>query len=184
MLFARGLGSRRDIWPLETIVRLWNLVTAKRMEGLMEFERPESTARIGTHPIHPMLIPFPIAFLVGALVTDSIVALGGQDPFWSRAGTYLLGAGIVTALVAALFGFIDFLGSRRIRDLSHAWQHMIANLLAVAVAAVNFLLRLGDEAETIVPTGIALSAVTVEILLFSGWRGGDLVYRHGVGTPE
>jgi uncharacterized membrane protein len=150
----------------------------------MEFERPRSTARIGTHPIHPMLIPFPIAFLVGALVTDLIFTQSGGDAFWARAGTYLLGAGIVMALLAAVFGFIDFFGSRRIRDLSHAWQHMFGNLLAVVVAAVNFLLRLGNEADTIPPLGLLLSAVTVAILLFTGWRGGDLVYRHGVGTPE
>ena len=151
----------------------------------MELERPQSTAKIGTHPIHPMLIPFPIALLVGAFVTDLIFTLGGgDDGFWARASICLLGAGIVMALLAAVFGFIDFFGSRRIRDLSHAWQHMFANLLAVVVAVVNFLLRLGDEADAIEPTGLALSAVTVAILLFSGWRGGDLVYRHGVGTPE
>lgn len=150
----------------------------------MKIQRPESTAKFGTHPIHPMLIPFPIAFLVGALVADLVVTMGGTDDFWSRAGTYLLGAGIATALLAALFGFIDFLGSRRIRDISHAWQHMFANLLAVTIAVINFLMRLGDEADAIVPVGITLSAVTVVILLFSGWRGGDLVYRHGVGTPE
>ena len=150
----------------------------------MELERPRSTAKIGTHPIHPMLIPFPIAFLVGALVTDLISTQGGGDAFWARASMFLLGAGIVMALLAALFGFIDFFGSRRIRDLSHAWQHMFANLLAVVVAVLNFVLRLGDEAEAVAPTGLALSAVTVGILLFSGWRGGDLIYRHGVGTPE
>ena len=150
----------------------------------MEVERARSTAKIGTHPIHPMLIPFPIAFLVGALVTDLIFTQGGGDAFWARAGTYLLGAGIVMALLAAVFGFIDFFGSQRIRDLSHAWQHMLGNLLAVVVAAVNFVLRLGNEADAILPLGLLLSAVTVAILLFTGWRGGDLVYRHGVGTPE
>ncbi len=149
----------------------------------MELERPRSTARIATHPIHPMLVPFPIAFLVGALVTDLLFVQSG-DPFWARAGSYLLGAGIVMALLAAVFGFIDFFGSRRIRDLSHAWQHMIGNLLAVVIAALNFLLRIGGDADAILPLGLLLSAVTVAILLFTGWRGGDLVYRHGVGTPE
>jgi uncharacterized membrane protein len=149
----------------------------------MERERPRSTAKIGTHPIHPMLIPFPIAFLVGALVTDLIFTQSGDD-FWARVSICLLGAGIVMALLAAVFGFIDFFGSRRIRGLSHAWQHMFANLLAVVVAAVNFLLRLGDEANAVAPLGLTLSGVTVAILLFSGWRGGDLVYRHGVSTPE
>ncbi len=149
----------------------------------MDIERPRSTAKIGSHPIHPMLIPFPIATLVGAFVADIVFAMSG-DIFWARAAIYLLGAGIVTALLAAVFGFIDFFGSQRIRDLSHAWQHMFANLLVVVVAVVNFLLRLGDEGDAVLPTGLILSGVTVAILLFSGWRGGDLIYRHGVGTPE
>jgi uncharacterized membrane protein len=149
----------------------------------MEIERPRSTAKIGTHPIHPMLIPFPIALLVGAFVADIVFAMSA-DMFWAEAAFYLLGAGIVMALLAAIFGFIDFFGSQRIRDISHAWQHMFANLLAVVVAAVNFLLRLGGVGDAVLPTGIILSGVTVAILLFSGWRGGDLVYRHGVGTPE
>ncbi len=149
----------------------------------MQVERPRATAKIGTHPIHPMLIPFPIVFLVGTFVADVVFSQNG-DLFWVRGATYLLGAGIVTALLAAVFGFVDFLGSQRVRDLSHAWQHMLANLLAVVVAVVNFLLRFGGEADAVLPTGLILSGITVAILLFSGWRGGDLVYRHGVGTPE
>jgi uncharacterized membrane protein len=149
----------------------------------MQVERPTSTAKLGTHPIHPMLIPFPIAFLVGAFLADVLFAMNG-DVFWARAATYLLGAGIVMALLAAVFGFIDFFGSPRIRDISHAWQHMFANLLAVVVAAVNFVLRIGGNADSVLPTGIVLSGITVLILLFSGWRGGDLIYRHGVGAPE
>ena len=149
----------------------------------MQVERPESTAKLGTHPIHPMLIPFPIAFLVGAFVADVLFTMNG-DAFWARAATYLLGAGIVMALLAAIFGFIDFFSSPRIRDISHAWQHMFANLLAVVVAAVNFVLRIGADADAAPTTGLVLSGITVLILLFSGWRGGDLVYRHGVGTPE
>ena len=149
----------------------------------MQVERPRSTAKLGTHPIHPMLIPFPIAFLVGAFVADIVFAMSGEL-FWARAASYLIGAGIVMALLAAVFGFIDFFGSQRVRDLSHAWQHMFANLLAVVIAVVNFLLRLGGDADAVVPTGLILSGITVAILIFSGWRGGDLVYRHGVGTPE
>lgn len=149
----------------------------------MELENPKSTAKIAGHPIHPMLIPFPIAFLVGALVADIVYTQSGNG-FWATAAFYLLGAGIVTALVAALAGFTDFFGDRRIRELSHAWQHMLANLVAVVIAAVNFILRLGDPAAAVKPTGIFLSAAVVLILLFSGWRGGDLVYHHRVGVPN
>lgn len=148
----------------------------------MELDNPKSTARIGGHPIHPMLIPFPIAFLVAALVSD-LVFWAVRDAFWASVSLYLLGAGIVMALLAALAGFTDFIGDRRIRSLSHAWQHMVGNLLAVAIAVVNFFVRLDDPATAILPVGLILSAVVALILVFTGWRGGDLVYKHRVGVP-
>lgn len=149
----------------------------------MEVPNPRSTAKVAGHPIHPMLIPFPIAFFVGALISDLLYCSLG-DAFWATASLYMIGAAIVMALLAALAGFTDFLGDRRVRALGHAWQHMIGNLLAVVVAIVNFVIRLGDPASAIVPTGLVLSIVVGLILVFTGWRGGDLVYKHRVGIPD
>ena len=73
---------------------------------------PHSTAKIGGHPIHPMLIPFPIVCFIGVLVTD-IVFLNNQDPGWATASRYLLGVGIVMAALAAVAGLTDFMGSAR-----------------------------------------------------------------------
>jgi uncharacterized membrane protein len=145
---------------------------------------PASTARLGTHPLHPMLIPFPVAFLVGGFVTD-LVFLGTGDSFWARASIWLLGAGIVMALVAAIAGFTDFIGEARIRVLADAWYHMIGNLTAVAVAIVDFLIRYGQGAEAAIkPWGVILSAVVVGILLFTGWKGWEMVYRHHVAVLD
>jgi uncharacterized membrane protein len=144
---------------------------------------PRSTATIGGHPIHPMLIPFPIATLVGALVTDLLVLHYGT-PGFANASKWLLGFGIVTALAAATFGLIDFMGDDRIRRSSYAIQHMIANVSAVVVAIINLAIRLGDETGSIAGLGVFLSAATVLILLFSGWRGGDLVYVLRVGVHD
>ena len=138
-----------------------------------------STASIKGHPIHPMLVPIPIALFLAALVTDIVfIADGSRD--WAEASKWLIGAGIVGALLAALAGFADFAGSSGIRQLRDAWLHMFANLIAVVVEAVSLFLRLPDE--TVAGSiGIVLSAVTALILLFSGWKGGELVFRHGVG---
>lgn len=154
-----------------------------RVESHMKPLNPKSTAKIAGHPIHPMLIPFPIAFFVAALVSDIVFWRAGGD-FWATASFYLIGAAILTALAAALAGFTDFFGDRRIRELSHAWQHMIGNLAAVGIAVVNFLIRVGDPISAVVPIGLSLSAATGIILVFTGWRGGDLVYKHRVGIPE
>lgn len=146
-------------------------------------DHPRSTATIGGHPIHPMLIPFPITCLVGAFVTDLLFLHFGSDGF-ANASKWLLAFGIATALLAATFGFIDFMGDDRIRRLGHALQHMIANVAAVVVAAINLAIRLGDETANVASLGVYLSGVTVLILLFSGWRGGDLVYHHHIGMID
>src|SRR3954471_17500016 len=85
-----------------------------------------STAAVGGHPIHPMLIPFPIAFLCGALATD-LAFWGTGDSFWARNSFWLLAAGLVTGVLAALFGLIDFLTIPRARSLAAAWVHFIGN---------------------------------------------------------
>ena len=146
----------------------------------MPHDHPKSTASIAGHPIHPMLVPFPIAFLVGALLTD-IAFLRTGWAMWAYASSWLIGAGITCALLAAIFGFIDYLGERRIRVLKAANLHMIANLLAVALSAVNFVVHMRDGAMAVQGLGITLSAIVVLLLLFSGWMGGHMVFRGGVG---
>jgi uncharacterized membrane protein len=150
---------------------------------------PASTAKIAGHPLHPMLIPFPVAFLVGAFLAD-LAFVGTGDEFWARGAMWMIGAAIVMALLAAVAGFTDFLSEPRIRNLSEAWQHMIGNLAAVVVALVNFGLRASNGAAAAVkPWGVALSLVVVCILLFTGWKGWEMVYRHrvavkGEGDPD
>jgi len=141
-----------------------------------------SRASINGHPIHPMLVPFPIAFFVSALATDLAFAFDGSQD-WAVASNWLLGAGVIAALLAALMGFVDFIGNRRVREFRDAWLHMFANLAAVIVEVVNFVLRLSDQ--TLAGSlGLGLSVVAGLILLFSGWKGGELVFRHGVGQSR
>lgn len=141
-----------------------------------------STAAVKGHPIHPMLVPFPIVLFLGALATDVAFAVDGSAG-WAEASKWLLGAGIVGALLAALAGFADFIGNPRIRELRDAWLHMFANLAAVVIELVNFGMRLSDESAA-GSVGLILSILVALILLFSGWTGGELVYRHGVGLSR
>ncbi|MEH2513454.1 putative membrane protein [Nitrobacteraceae bacterium AZCC 1564] len=145
---------------------------------------PVSTAKLGTHPLHPMLIPFPVAFLVGAFVTD-LAFIGTGDGFWARASIWLIGAGVVMALLAAVAGFTDFFGEARIRALNDAWYHMFGNLAAVIIAFFNFLIRYNQGAEAAIrPWGWILSLVVVGILLFTGWKGWALVHSHHVAVQD
>jgi len=141
-----------------------------------------SPASIHKHPIHPMLIPFPIVCFVGTLITD-IVYSRNLDPGWATASHWLLGAGLVMAALAAATGLTDYLGDERLRRLGDALKHMLANVSAVVLELVNFVLRLKND-DFIASTGVWISAVVVLVLLYSGWKGGDLVYRHGVGVHD
>jgi uncharacterized membrane protein len=144
---------------------------------------PRSTAQIGGHPIHPMLIPFPITCLVGAFVTD-LLFLNTDDAGFATASHWLIGFGIGTALLAAVFGMIDYMGDDRIRRLGVALQHMLANVTAVVISVINFIVRMDDTASDIPGLGVFLSGAVVLILLYSGWLGGHMVYRHRVAVQE
>lgn len=145
-------------------------------------DHPRSTAQIGGHPIHPMLIPFPIVCFIGTFLADVIYAQSG-DNGWASASYWLLGIGLATAALAAAAGLTDYLGDDRIRRSSDALKHMLANVAAVVIEAVNLLLRI-DNRDFIDSTGVWLSGLVVLILLYSGWKGGDLVYKHGVGVHD
>jgi uncharacterized membrane protein len=142
---------------------------------------PHSTAKIASHPIHPMLIPFPIVCFILTFILDIIYSRG--DGGVAEASTWILGFGLVMAALAAVTGLTDYLGDERVRRLSDALKHMLANVTAVVLELVNFVLRLKDP-ESIGSVGVYISAVVVLILLYSGWKGGDLVFKHGVGVRD
>jgi uncharacterized membrane protein len=91
---------------------------------------------------------------------------------------------VITALLAAVFGFTDFIGDRRIRDLRAAWWHFLGNLVAVLLSAFNWYRRYEYGEEAVVPSGLILSLIIVGILLFTGWKGWEMVYRGRVGIAD
>ena len=149
----------------------------------MASPNPQSTAQIAGHPLHPMLIPFPVAFLVATFVCDLIFWRTG-NPAWSTASLWLLGAALIMAALAAVAGLIDFLGDQRIRDLGAAWHHMIGNVMAVLLSLWNWYRRYEAGDAAVLPVGLILSGIVVLILLYTGWRGWEMVYRHRVGVSD
>jgi uncharacterized membrane protein len=140
-----------------------------------------STAAIAKHPIHPMLIPLPIGFLIGAFASD-LATIWTEDPFWARAALWLTGAGVVTGLVAAIPGLIDFFTIKRVRDHSIAWIHGIGNIIVMGLAIASWTLRLSDAVAAVRPWGIVLSALITLMLAVTGWVGGELSFRHRIGV--
>lgn len=144
---------------------------------------PHSTARVAKRPIHPMLVPFPMVCFIGALLTD-IAYWQTAEMIWSDFSAWLLTFGVALGVLAAIAGFIDFLGDRMIRGQGVAWIHMVGNGVAWILSVINAFVHTHDAWTSVVPTGLILSAVVVLILLITGWAGWSLVYRHGVGVVE
>ncbi len=143
-------------------------------------EPAPSTAAIAGHPLHPLLVLFPVAFLVGAFATD-IVYASTLDVMWAQFSMWLTLAGLTMGVLAALTGLVDFVSIRRARAGSAGWIHFFGNAFVLALAGISFGFRWNAPVEFLVPWGILLSAAMTLTLLVTGWYGGELAYRHKIG---
>lgn len=150
-------------------------------EQVHETSTVPSNAAFRGHPIHPMLIPLPIGALVLSLVTDLVFVFGGSE-FWAEASWWLLWAGIVSGVLAAAVGAVDYLTIHRVRSHRAGNIHLVTNVAVLALVVANLWIRAGDHATAITPAGVIITIVTVGLLGVSGWYGGELSYRHGVGV--
>jgi uncharacterized membrane protein len=142
-----------------------------------------STASIGGHPIHAILVQFPIVCFVGAFITD-IMYWRSASFIWETFSVWLLTAGLVGAGLAAIAGLVDFVGDRRIRQLRSAWIHALGNGLVIVLSVINVFVHSRDGYTAVVPTGIVLSGLVVLIMMITGWMGREMVYRHRVGVTD
>jgi uncharacterized membrane protein len=128
-----------------------------------------------------MLVPFPIVCFTLALATD-IIYWRTSNLMWAEFSAWLLFAGIVFGVLAAFFGMIDFFARREVRAQRPAWPHAIGNVVVLVLAFFNNLVHAADGWTSVVPWGLTLSALTVLIMLVTGWLGASLVHVHGVGV--
>lgn len=143
-----------------------------------------SKASIKGHPIHPALVAFPIAFLLGGFVCNVIGAITGFAAWWTT-GAWLALAGIISAVVAAVPGFIDYASILPADSLAkqRATRHMLSNLGAVALFIIAWFIR-GNAAAQPGWAVLLLEAGGVILLTMGGWLGGTLVYRNLVGVEH
>ena len=144
----------------------------------------DARAKLLGHPIHQMLIVFPLGLLATSLFFD-IAHLITKRGDLLIVSYWMITVGIITGLCAAVFGFIDWLSipkNTRARALGvwHGW----GNVIVVMLFIVSWFSRYRTGAAATVPSAIYLSAVAVLIALFTGWLGGELVDRLGVGVDE
>jgi uncharacterized membrane protein len=141
----------------------------------------ESRAKLFGHPVHQMLIVFPLGLLATSFVFD-IVYLATDNTRWADISFWMIASGIVGGLLAAVFGLIDFLaipGGTRAKRIGT--MHGIGNVIVVGLFAASWLIRY-DVPMVPEPGAIVLSALAVSLALFTGWLGGELVDRLAVGV--
>jgi uncharacterized membrane protein len=143
----------------------------------------ESKAKIMGHPIHPILIPFPLGLLTTSVVFDIVYLITGSGR-WAMISFWMIAAGVIGGLLAAAFGLIDWLAiPSGTRAKAVGLLHGLTNFLMVALFAISWLLRAGAPGEPGV-VAIVLSFVGVGLASLSGFLGGELVVRLGVGVSE
>ncbi|GGI90258.1 DUF2231 domain-containing protein [Legionella impletisoli] len=147
----------------------------------MTFEPIISRMSIAGHPIHPMLIHFPVAALLGLIATD-LTFLFTHQFFWAKAGFWLLVVGTLGGALSSLIGLIDLLTVTRIRRLITGWCHAIFAVMMLSLATFNWMLRIPDPAMYIVPAGIYMTFLTAFLIFLTSIMGGHLVYEYGVGV--
>ncbi|HEY7557867.1 MAG TPA: DUF2231 domain-containing protein [Candidatus Binatia bacterium] len=141
----------------------------------------KTPASIGKHPIHPMLVVFPIGLWIFSFISDLIFLLG-ENLLWNHIAFYAMLGGLIGALLAAVPGLIDMFSITNPEVGKVAWNHMLLNLVALVVFGIDLYLRTVLETDAFIP--ILLSGFGVLLLAFSGWLGGELAYVHGVGVQQ
>src|SRR5829696_871728 len=144
----------------------------------------QSKAVLFGHPAHPMLIPFPFAFLTGAFVFDALGSLTDRSSLWTT-GSHLAGLGIVTAVLAAVPGLIDYVFTvpPNSSGKQRATRHMVVNLTTVALFVVAWLIRGGAGS----PPGLlvlGLETAGAALLFMGAYLGGTLVTRNLISVDH
>jgi uncharacterized membrane protein len=143
----------------------------------------ETRATVADHPIHPMLIPFPIALWIFSLASDFIFLFDFGGPVWKDIALYTMAGGILGAVAAAIPGYIDYRSLTDPVTIRVAQMHMVINVGLVVLYTINAGLRVMNGSNDLWP--VLLSVVGVAGLSVSGWLGGELVYVQGVAVqPE
>ncbi|MGF6854488.1 DUF2231 domain-containing protein [Paraburkholderia sp. CI3] len=155
-----------------------NETRSEVMLELLRLDKGSVVALVG-HPIHVMMVHFPIAFVVATLGVDVIYWWTG-DPFWIRAGLWAAGFAFWSGVAASVVGTAELLLVRGIRLKEASWSHAVAAMTLVALAGANWGVRLYYPDE-ILPHGLVLSVLSSVMTGFAGWHGGKLVFDHGVG---
>jgi uncharacterized membrane protein len=143
----------------------------------------KAKVRLAGRSIHQMLVAFPLGLFVCAAIFDGIYAVSGYSRL-THTAYYMIGAGLISGFVAAVFGIVDFIFvPRRTRAAAIGFVHGIGNFVVLIMFAASFALRRQDDIAHLPSRwALVLVALGTGVILVTGWLGGELVERLGVGV--
>jgi uncharacterized membrane protein len=149
-----------------------------------KFHRTESQIAVAGHPVHAMLVSYPIALTFCTLGADGLYWWTG-DIFWARAALWASGTAFLFGLLAGLSGTVEVLLVPGIRARAATWTHFIIAVMLLSVLGANwgYRLTLGYE-DAVLPWGLLLSAFAAGFTAVTGWHGGKLVFDYHIGTSS
>ncbi|MGP9790121.1 DUF2231 domain-containing protein [Roseinatronobacter sp. NSM] len=141
----------------------------------------ESRIAIAGHPLHAMLVAFPIALTVSVLGAD-LLYWWTADSFWAQVAGWAAFGAFVMGVIAGITGTVELLVVRGIRNRSASWTHFILAVMLLSLIGANWALRIGQPQAAVLPLGMMLSFVAVGVTAVTGWHGGKLVFDYRIGT--
>lgn len=145
----------------------------------IEEKDASSAIAVAGHPLHAMTVHFPIALVFATLAVD-LLYWWSADQFWVRVGVWSSGGAFFMGIAAGIVGTIELLSVAGIRERVASWAHAIAAMMLIAVAGLNWGLRVTESAD-VLPHGLLVSVLAAIITGMAGWHGGKLIFDHGVG---
>ena len=141
-----------------------------------------SAARAATSPLFRILVSFPIACFSSALLTDLAYAKTA-DMTWADFSAWLLAFGMAVGVLAAIAGLVDLVKLRRVPKSRPVWPVALGSIIVLALALINNFVHSRDAWTSVVPEGLALSALTVVVMLGTAWFGGSITRQVVVAAP-
>ncbi len=153
------------------------------LEERRALEDTESRIAIAGHPLHAMLVAFPIALSFCTLGADLLYWWTGAA-FWSHVAGYGVFGAFAMGVLAGLTGTAELLLVRGIRNRSASWSHFILAVMLLSLLGANWMVRIGDPEGAVLPVGLTLSLVAAGMTALTGWHGGKLVFDYQIGTKS
>ncbi|WP_428030973.1 DUF2231 domain-containing protein [Ancylobacter sp.] len=151
------------------------------LEERRALQDTESKIAIAGHPLHAMLVAFPIALSFSTLGADLLYMWTGEG-FWALVAAYAVFGAFAMGVLAGLTGTAELLLVRGIRNRASSWTHFILAVMLLSILGANWIIRIGDPEGAVLPVGLALSLVMAGMTAVTGWHGGKLVFDYQIGT--